>query len=253
MRVSKPRNVEGQGNRIRTRCQRVPIDALVRLKLANGGRNASDRVGIVDAELGPMRLSKLALLLLVSSLLGSASSLMTEGVASACGGCFAPPQNNTVVTDHRMILAIGSNETTLYDQIRYQGSPESFAWVLPIRGEVKVGISSDAVFSALDQISSVQVIPPPRNCPPPPDCRSSNDFAASENVDASVSDSGVTVLRQETVGPYETVQLRSTDTQALNKWLTEKGYRITPEIEPVIANYVAEKFDFLALKLVPGK
>lgn len=30
-----------------------------------------------------------------------------------------------------MILAIGSNETTLYDQIRYQGSPESFAWVLP--------------------------------------------------------------------------------------------------------------------------
>ncbi len=200
-----------------------------------------------------MRFSKLASLLVVSLLLGSASSTMTEGIASACGGCFAPPENNTVVTDHRMILAIGSNETTLYDQIRYQGSPESFAWVLPIRGEVKVGISSDAVFSALDQISSVQVIPPPRNCPPPPDCRSSNDFAASENVDASVSDSGVTVLRQETVGPYETVQLRSTDTQALNKWLTEKGYRITPEIEPVIANYVAEKFDFLALKLVPGK
>lgn len=48
-------------------------------------------------------------------------------------------------------------------------------------------------------------------------------------MDASVSDSGVTVLRQETVGPYQTVQLRSTDTQALNKWLTEKGYRITPE------------------------
>lgn len=60
------------------------------------------------------------------------------------------------------------------------------------------------------------------------------------------------MLREETVGPYETVQLRSTDPQALSTWLSQKGYTIGPEIAPVLAAYVAEGFDFLALKLVPG-
>ncbi|MBP9112043.1 MAG: DUF2330 domain-containing protein [Polyangiaceae bacterium] len=209
-------------------------------------------VGTVYAQGARMRFSKLASVLLLSSLMGPVSSLMTEQIASACGGCFVPPENNTIVTDHRMILAIGSNETTLYDQIRYQGSPESFAWVLPIRGEAKVGVSSDAVFAALDEISQVQVIAPPINCPSSGGgcMSSSSDFSSSPTA---AENERVTVLRQETVGPYETVQLRSSDPGALNKWLSEKGYRITPEIEPVIASYVREKFDFLALKLVPGQ
>jgi MYXO-CTERM domain-containing protein len=62
----------------------------------------------------------------------------------------------------------------------------------------------------------------------------------------------VTVTRREVVGPYETVQLKSTDPQALTAWLGRNGYTIPKEIEPVIASYVNEKFDFLALKLVPG-
>lgn len=174
-----------------------------------------------------------------------------EAEAQACGGCFVPSENNTVVTDHRMVLAVSPQQSTLYDQIRYQGDPSSFAWVLPIKGVVKVGISSDAVFSVLDTSTSVQVFAPPINCPGPSDC--DQRFASADNA-GSASDGGapVSVLKEETVGPYETVQLRSTDPQALTNWLTSRGYTITPEIAPVISGYVAEQFDFLALKLVPG-
>ncbi|MEO6573649.1 MAG: DUF2330 domain-containing protein, partial [Polyangiaceae bacterium] len=96
---------------------------------------------------------------------------LTEHDARACGGCFTTPESDSVVTDHRMILSISPQQTTLYDQIRYAGSPTSFAWVLPISGEATVGLSSDLVFAELDQRTQTQVLPPPRkNCPSQPYC-----------------------------------------------------------------------------------
>src|SRR5205085_10178084 len=92
--------------------------------------------------------------------------------AEACGGCFGPPppptESPTVVTDHRMILTISKDQSTLYDQIRYQGSPASFAWVLPIAGTVDVGLSANVVFQTLDNFTQTQIVAPPLNCPSRP-------------------------------------------------------------------------------------
>lgn len=177
-----------------------------------------------------------------------------ERNAAACGGCFVPSENNTVVTDHRMVLSIDLQQSTLYDQIRYQGSPESFAWVLPIRGEATVGVSADVVFSVLDSNTGVQVFQPPRNCPPPPYCPEDGERAASDSgTSADAGAGGVSVLKEETVGPYETVQLRSTDPTALRTWLSERGFQVPDAVSSVIDSYVAEQFDFLAVKLVPGQ
>ena len=155
-----------------------------------------------------------------------------------------------------MILSIGLKETTLYDQIQYQGSPAAFAWVLPIRGTVKVGVSTDAVFQVLDAATSVQVFQPPTRCPGRPTDCDDGEYAASAGGSSSggyAMDAGVSVLKAETVGPYETVQLRSDDPDALTKWLTDRGFQIPASISSVIKSYVDEKFDFLAVKLVPGR
>lgn len=197
--------------------------------------------------------SRLHLAFLASLVLGTA--LLTERSAEACGGCFVPPENNTVVTDHRMILSVAQGQSTLYDQIRYQGSPESFAWVLPIAGEAQVGLSADLVFSVLDGMTQVGVVAPPLNCPPPPTCNRSSDNApqAGGFADASAAPSGgVTVTKQEVIGPYETVQLQATNPQALNEWLATNGFSIPADVKPVVAAYVTEHFNFLAMKLKPG-
>ncbi len=49
------------------------------------------------------------------------------------------------------------------------------------------------------------------------------------------------------------MQLQSTDPNALTNWLTANGYSIPSDIQPIIAAYVNEGFDFLALKLQPGQ
>lgn len=181
--------------------------------------------------------------------------------ASACGALFTPPpknmqSENTQVTGHRMIFSVSKTQTTLWDQIEYSGSPSSFAWVLPIKGQVDVGVSSDALFENLEQITQVTINSPTTTCSGPPlcDASASGGFSAGFSASSSGGDGpgGVTVIAQQVVGPYETVQISSQDPQALKTWLTSHNFAIPAEIDPVIAAYVADGFDFLALKLVPG-
>ena len=184
----------------------------------------------------------------------SAFALLTFGEkdATACGGCFAPPEANSVVTDHRMILSVSPQETTLYDQIRFTGAPSSFAWVLPISGQATVGLSADVVFATLDGLTVSQVNQPPRNCPGPTGTCNQAFAGGTASADASAAPGGVQVTKSEVVGPYETVQLHATDPTALNTWLTSHGYGIPADVQPIVAAYVNEKFDFLAMKLKPG-
>lgn len=190
----------------------------------------------------------------------AAAVQLTSTPAEACGGCFHGPQlpneEGTQVTGHRMIMAIGKEQSTLYDQIEYVGDPSDFAWVLPIRGQVTVGLSSDVVFNALGQRTSVVVQPPPNPCPQYDTCNTP-DFgigsSATGTGGGTAGEGGVTVNVEEVVGPYETVQLSSTDPTALTNWLDQNGYEIPTEIEPIIAAYVDDGFDFLALRLSPGE
>jgi hypothetical protein len=217
-----------------------------------------------------------------------ASVFCGEREAAACGGCFTPPPPppppgappgsvDSVITAERMIFSISKDQTTLYDEITYSGSPSSFAWVLPIRGEVTVGLSADVLFAVVDGLTAVVIDAPPTNCPSPPascgyfggggggggGCAfgasgSESGFDPSAAVNAAAdaattADAGVSIIAQAQVGPYETVQLRSNDGSALTNWLDGHGYRVPASDAQIIAHYVAEGMDFLALKLVPGE
>jgi MYXO-CTERM domain-containing protein len=195
-------------------------------------------------------------------------SLVGERDAAACGGCITPPpppsvtETESVITDEQMIFSISQDQTTLYDEIQYSGSPSSFAWVLPIKGTVTVGLSADILFQTIQVLTATTVTSPATGCPPPPTCNSggggacgSSTFAAG-GFAAAAPDAGshaVTVTSQKQVGPYETVQLHSNDGSALSDWLKKNGYVVAAADAPVIAAYVTQGFDFLALKLVPGE
>src|SRR5580658_5487476 len=187
----------------------------------------------------------------------STVSFAGQRPASACGGCFHPPsQTVTDITDERMLLAVSATQSTLYDQIEYSGSPTSFAWVLPIHGTVTVGLSADVLSQSIDALTATQINPPPQNCPSP-NClgggASGGGFAVpAAEAPASADAGSVQVLTQANVGPYETVQLESTDGSALDDWLSENGYNIPAAVEPILDAYVSEGFDFLAMKLLPN-
>jgi hypothetical protein len=184
----------------------------------------------------------------------AACALFGARDASACGGCFHPPtQTVSDITDERMLLAVSTTQSTLYDQIRYSGSPSSFAWVLPIHGTVDVGLSADVLFDSIDVLTQTQILPPESTCPGPPSNCGLRFATAGAANGADNSGGGVVVTKAENVGPYATVQLHATDSSALSNWLAQNGFVLSADVAPVIAAYVSEGFDFLAMKLLPNQ
>ena len=204
-----------------------------------------------------MRKSRRAAVTLAVAVALAGVTLMGEDEARACGGCFVPQVESTVVNDHRMVFALSQEHTILWDQIQYSGDPKEFAWVLPVRRGTRVELSRDAWIAALDSTTQPRI-----QQPVPPfsggdgcdgiGCGSSRS-AFADSAESASGAPPVQVIAQSVVGPYETVTLRSEDAEALQTWLRDNGYAIPPVIEPVIAAYTAEKLDFIALKLRPGQ
>jgi MYXO-CTERM domain-containing protein len=194
--------------------------------------------------------------LILTAAVAALALLATPRRAEACGGCLSPVEAVTTVDSHRMVVALGVEETVLWDQIIYSGDPEDFVWVLPVTGpEVSVELADPAFFDWIDSASSptVQPVNPVQTF-----CGSSTSGFGCGSTSAGADDGGgpsdkVTVSNRETVGPYETVTITSEDPMALYEWLQENGYQVTEDARPAIDDYVDAGFSFVALRLAPGE
>jgi len=179
---------------------------------------------------------------------------LAQESALACGGCFHNPAVDSVVTGHRMAFAVSDDRTVLWDQIQYTGDPGDFGWVLPVAPGATIELSTDAWFEALETATSAQVAAPQLACARngSSGCFGSSDNAASAtrtDESAAFGGPGVTVLREQSLGPFDTVTLRSTDSGSLRAWLSSHDYAIQDDVDPIIDAYIQEGMDFIALRL----
>jgi hypothetical protein len=182
------------------------------------------------------------------------SSLALVGLPSpvrACGGCFSPPDSVSTVTDHRMVVALSDQQTTLWDQIQYSGSPRDFAWVLPTPTPPTLELATEDFFDWLDGATKPEVFAPPSAYP----ASGGGGFGCGEVAQSGVARAGgpddVTVYHQGQVGPYQTVTIGSNNATDLETWLNSNGYAVPDAIKPTIAWYVSQKWVFTALRLRP--
>ena len=165
------------------------------------------------------------------------------------------------MTGHRMAFSISTRQTVLWDQVQYSGNPAEFAWVLPVLPGAVIQPSRDAWFAALDAATQPVINGPVNYSSSYPQgggcgtalvgCGSSAANPEGAGGDSLGGGSAVQVLSQGVVGPYETVTLKSTDPNALTRWLTAHSYDIPASIAPTLDQYVAGGFDFIALRLRP--
>jgi hypothetical protein len=157
-----------------------------------------------------------------------------------------------------MVMSVSPAQSVLWDQIQYSGEPEEFAWVLPVKPGARIEAGTAAFFEVLEATTAARIVPPPLDCGGGSGAGcGATALASAEGGDGDDAsrDAGdpVDVLHHGTVGPYETVTLSTEEPGALNVWLGEHGYAVDPATQPVIDQYVAEGFDFIALRLLPGK
>lgn len=191
----------------------------------------------------------------LATVLAGLAPLATPSEASACGGCFHPPEGApSPVTGHRMAVAISPRETTLWDQIEYSGRPEDFVWALPVAGSATVELADNAFFEALVQQTAITLVAPP---PPRTTCADACEdgfvgFGGSDSAARLGEDGGVTVLHEGVVGPYATATISSEDPSALLDWMNENGYRVPAAMLPTIEHYVGLGMNFVVLRLRPS-
>ncbi len=112
--------------------------------------------------------------------------------AAACGGCFHGPTDvgGSIVTDHRMVFEITAKETILWDQVRYAGNPDEFAWVLPVRAGATIELSRGEWIAAVDAATRSTVQGPQIVCPPRPRTASTSNRSSSSSSSSSSSGGG---------------------------------------------------------------
>lgn len=175
--------------------------------------------------------------------------------AGACGGVFVPPteypSERQVVKDHRIAIAIGRTKTVLWDEVRFEGNPRELAWVSPVMPGTKIELASSEWIDALET-STQPIVYGPRDrglggC-------ALTGCAESDGFDPRSSPgSGVVIVDESVIGPYETVTVRSAgDPEAPYAWLTQNGYGVPAEVAPLLRGYAEMGFDFAALRLRPS-
>jgi hypothetical protein len=64
--------------------------------------------------------------------------------------------------------------------------------------------------------------------------------------------SSVTLLQRQALGPFDVSTLAATDSHALGDWLSANGYNLSPEVVSALAPYIAQEWEFIAVRLSPG-
>src|SRR5579862_2858844 len=196
-----------------------------------------------------LRLPVLALLFL-------ALVLFSHAAQAFCG--FYVAKADTKLFNHasKVVLVREGDKTVLTMVNDFEGDPKEFAVVIPVptfleKDQIHVG--NRAVIDHLDAYSAPRLVeyydPDPcmmmeysRNKAGAPMSAAKGDAAEREKA------LGVKVEARYTVGEYDIVILSAEQSNGLETWLTENGYKIPAGASRVLESYIKQKMRFFVAK-----
>ncbi|MCA9527288.1 MAG: DUF2330 domain-containing protein, partial [Myxococcales bacterium] len=184
---------------------------------------------------------------------------LAAGPALACGGLFCDNAQPVTQAAERILFARDGDRVVMHVRLTWAGPPTDFGWLLPVPPDVETTLSSEALFTALDQAYG-------------PAFRLTTEFVGCDDVFGGFDAGGggfggmggaggaggegggpnVNVLSREQVGPYDRTILQGETVQDLLDWLDQNGYQVPAGADDTLAPYVQMGAAFVAIKLVPG-
>jgi hypothetical protein len=160
----------------------------------------------------------------------------------------------------QVALVRDGDHTVLTMANDFRGQPKEFAIVIPVptvleRGQVHVG--DKALIDHLDAYSAPRLVEywDPDPCPVAADAmRAWGKMSASaksmEEISVALPASrGVTIEARYTVGEYDILILSAKESDGLELWLTESGYRIPSGASRVLGSYIKQGMKFFVAKV----
>lgn len=183
---------------------------------------------------------------------------LSPSMALACGGLFCNSSQPVNQAAERILFSVDDGMVNMHVRLSYDGPPTAFGWMLPVPADVEDALSSEQLFSNLDQnfgprFNVQQVFAD--------NCFQGQNAARASGGGVPSSDGGIAedaappsvqVLSREAIGPFDRALLLADDTAVLRAWLDENEFAIPEATDALLQPYIDEGAAFLVLKLLPG-
>jgi len=197
---------------------------------------------------------KFITLALASALAGVSAS------AQAFCGFYVGKADAGLFNEASKVVMVREGERTVINMLNdYQGELTEFALVVPVpvvlqKEDVKTPLR--AVFDRIDAYSAPRLAEyyDPNPCHPQYPRSMAAPAAAQKSMGRAIAEDraealGVRVEAQYTVGPYDIVILSAEQSDGLETWLHENGYRIPAGASQALAPYIRQDMKFFVAKV----
>jgi hypothetical protein len=200
------------------------------------------------------------LVLTTLPLLALSAAALAPKHADACGGTFCDSGPQTMPVDQtgeNILFNIGPDTVEAHIQIQYDpnSGASQFAWVIPVTAVPDFEVGSQLFFDAVLAGS----VPSYGNQVTSDFCGDDDGGFGDEAGGTAASDGGdgdpnneggdPEIVLQKTVGAFEIAVLDGGTVDGVMQWLADNGYQQDPAAEPILAEYLADDFLFVAMKL----
>ena len=177
-----------------------------------------------------------------------------------CGFFVGKADSSLFNSASQVILARDGEHTSITMLNNYSGSLAEFALVVPVPVVLtreQVNVVDKKVFDRIDAYSAPRLAEyydrdpcaPPEPLPAPMMSNAARGGTMRRGVDAL----GVKIEESFSVGEYDILILSATESDGLETWLTQNGYRLPPGAANALRPYVRQNMKFFVAKVNLGE
>jgi hypothetical protein len=186
------------------------------------------------------------------------SAIAITQVQAFCGFYVAKADSRLFNKGSKVVIAHDGDRNVITMASDYQGEPKDFAIVIPVPVLItkeQVHITENALIDHLDAYTAPRLVeyydedpcaPVQARLYAPAVVAGSAAIAGASHGASSL---GVKIEAQYTVGEYDIVILSATQSDGLQIWLTQEGYRIPKSAMAVLESYIKQEMKFFVAKV----
>jgi hypothetical protein len=188
--------------------------------------------------------------------------LAARAALGFCGFYVAKADTKLFNQASQVVLARDGDRTVLTMANDFKGDPQEFAVVIPVPTFLRreqIHVADRALMDHLDAYSSPRLVEYFDSDP----CQrfDAEEMVAApqalgyvgQNESRRAKSLGVTIEAKYTVGEYDILILSAKESQGLETWLTENGYRIPQGASRVLGSYLKQGMRFFVAKVDLGR
>ena len=198
-------------------------------------------------------------LLTITALVSAfAGAMMTPGVRAFCGFYVAKADAELFNNSSQVVLVRHDGKTVITMVNDFQGDPKEFALVVPVPTFIEreqIHVTNKALVDHLDAFTSPRLVEyfDQDPCNVYPMARRMNgapaELALESARDVKANALGVKIEAEYTVGEYDIIILSAEQSDGLQRWLDDNGYRTPPGASRVLASYIRQNVRFFVAKV----